>query len=372
MIDPDWTAPHRSTHTRHSASTHWKACDTFNPPGINPSVQAYEGNKAGAKVSWWNARMERTMVRLLWRRWHRALLTITLVLVVCSVSLHYATQAPASSSGTAFVFYATSAPYACSALVNIDRLRRFDTQHDIVVLATADTHPDVLSAMEAYGARVLIREPPPLPTGSAGYYRYCLLKLRAFWLHHELSYLRRIVVLDADQLVLRNIDSVFQEAPSNVPLSAGNAYWLGNGTLSSTIMVVDLDDEVWRLVNESIHGLAIGKYDMDIINDLFKGSAALLDGQYTLINSHFEDWNVPPWAAAQGLGVDKERLEEDLHTLFDSSAVMHFYALGKPWTYDAARARALRPNAHGKFHTSWTEWRETALRVCLPGTVRHI
>jgi alpha-N-acetylglucosamine transferase len=98
-----------------------------------------------------------------------------------------------------YVFYATNDDYACSALVNVQRLQTlFHTTARIVLLATSSVSDPFLAAFRARNVTVFIHEAPPLADGSVDYYQDVLLKLISFKLHHFDPSLKRILVLDAD------------------------------------------------------------------------------------------------------------------------------------------------------------------------------
>lgn len=120
-----------------------------------------------------------------------------------------------STTPFAYVFYATAPQYACSILVNIDRLQRlFDTKHRIIVLVKPNLDSSYLSAFTAHNATVIPYEPPRNPTEDVPYYQDVLLKLVTFRLHHYIPSLKRILVLDADELILRSLDPCVQPSRS--------------------------------------------------------------------------------------------------------------------------------------------------------------
>ena len=88
-------------------------------------------------------------------------------------------QAAAIQPPYAYVFYATDNHYACSALVNVQRLLDLRTMHHIHLLVAPTVDAHYLRAFEALNVTVTVREPPKLSDGSRdGYYDECLLKLK--------------------------------------------------------------------------------------------------------------------------------------------------------------------------------------------------
>lgn len=126
----------------------------------------------------------------------------------------------ARGKGNAYVFYATSNLYACSTMVNVHRLTRlFHTPHPIYVLVSSGVSIKYTRRFrDVYNATVLAHEPPLLHDGAAPYYQDVMLKLLAFGLNNLTSMLlgsrgggrvERVIVMDADVLVLRSLDGLF-------------------------------------------------------------------------------------------------------------------------------------------------------------------
>ncbi|KAF2151656.1 glycosyltransferase family 8 protein [Myriangium duriaei CBS 260.36] len=199
------------------------------------------------------------------------------------------------TSPFAYVFYATEDTYACSVLVNIDRLQnKLKVDYPIYVLATEALSQPYLEAFKKKNVIVSIQQVPPLAEGSAGYYRDCLVKLLAFKMHHVNAHLKRVIMMDSDQLVLKNLDHLFTGLPE-VDLAAPRAYWLGKEVVSSTLMVISLSDRLWNTIETTMQNITNGKYDMDLVNDVLGDTVLMLPGKYITINSHWETWGIPKW-----------------------------------------------------------------------------
>ncbi|KAL9611652.1 MAG: hypothetical protein Q9167_003720 [Letrouitia subvulpina] len=241
----------------------------------------------------------------------------------------------------AYVFYATSAEYACSALVNIVRLQSvFHTRHRIVVLVHPDLPASYLTAFASRNAVVIPYQPPRLSGKANPYYHDVLLKLVAFRLHHFVSGLKRVLILDSDQLILQSLDHIF--SLPQVDIAAPRAYWLDDSssgsstsadktnpqkpndaaasqeaaagaaaaeapptsppttttttpTFTSAFMLVSLSERLWRRVETGMQSLSPEHYDMDLLNRLFGKTALLLPGNYAALNAHWERNTMPPW-----------------------------------------------------------------------------
>lgn len=203
-----------------------------------------------------------------------------------------------SSSPFAYVFYATHNEYACSTIVNIHRLRNeFHTSHQIVVFASYNVSRPFTRALEALNATVIKEQPPPMSDDAVPYYEYCLLKLYGFKMHAYKPKLQRVLIMDGDQLILRNLDHVFSET-ADATIAAPRAYWLNATTeiFTSAFMLVRTGQDVWNAVDaEIMERPGAGMYDMDIVNKVFRDEVLYLGGEYATLNSHWEDWNLPGW-----------------------------------------------------------------------------
>ena len=197
-------------------------------------------------------------------------------------------------SPNVYVFYATTDEYACSVMVNIHRLKaQFHTRHRIHVLLSSDVSRAFVNAIAGSGATVTIRDPPPLAQGSAAYYKDCLLKLMAFGLHQLDDSIERVAVLDADQLILQDLDHVFDLPQTD--LAAPRADWLAPDAIASTFMVISLSDRLWETVRLEMENIEDNFYDMDLINKIFVKKVLLLPSNYVALNSLWHSRTTPDW-----------------------------------------------------------------------------
>ncbi|KAH6986974.1 alphaN-acetylglucosamine transferase [Ilyonectria destructans] len=284
----------------------------------------------------------------------------------------------AGGSPNAYIFYAAQDAYACSVLVNIHLLKTVHhSKHRIIVLVSKDVSSKYRSSFKTLGAEVVREKPMPLHPASSEYYRGCLLKLSAFRMHEIDSSLNRVVVLDADQLILKNLDHLFDLPQAD--LVAPRAYWLDDSFLSSTLMLIQPTSKLWSQIQQTVATLPPHQYDMDVINALFGDLAVRLPGSYIVLNNHWEDWTLPPWFTPKVAASDSAPPEpsqpasaEDLNDLLAQSYVIHFTAVGKPWKYDIWTVSELKPNVHQLLLRQWEEWRLIALEVCPKGLLDHL
>ena len=318
-----------------------------------------------------------------------------------------------SPSPFAYVFYATEPEYACSVLVNIERLNsNFATRNRIIILVKPDLPPKYLTAFTSQNATVIPYEPPPLAGDGGTYYQDVLLKLVAFRLHHYIPSLKRILVLDADQIILQSIDHVFH-LPA-VDLAAPRAYWLEDG-FTSAFLLISLSDRVWNGISRGLDTIPPNTFDMDLVNEIFRKTLLVLPGDYATLNSHWETNDAPSWwqgkvppqttfpphpppipplilpknssrddavrmqlvddhadrVARREKAIEhaeaeerRKRLGVTLENVYQDVKILHFTALGKPWTWPVELVEQQRPLAHWLFKKQFRNWREAAKRVC--------
>lgn len=335
-------------------------------------------------------------------------------------------------------------------MVNIHRLRRlFHTPHPIYILvsdAVSIRYKTVFR--ERYNVTVIEHEPPPLPAGSAPYYKDVMLKLVAFKLYVWAPMVKRVIVLDGDVLVLRGLDSLFGRVEEGVDVAAPHAYWLGGGDVvsgvTSAMMMVHVSEGLWARMEAALERVKLESrvdvYDMDLINQEFfkpggdgEGDRGLvLPGEFCTLNSHWEVGEVPAWSrfrqdhirwppeerkalgqdravrkdqeGKQGRGPSLESMVESgpggqqtrhreakrngtsthqeghgdvlrydpglvdpLTSIFHNDVyVLHFTALGKPWSVTVQNVHQMRPDAHPLFAEQFLLWRRAAKYVCPP------
>ena len=197
-------------------------------------------------------------------------------------------------SPNVYVFYATTDEYACSVIVNIRRLRtQFRTRHRIHVLLSHDVSRVFVTALSGSGATITIRDAPPLALESIGYYEDCLLKLMAFGLHQLDNTIEKVAVMDADQLILQNLDHVFDLPDTD--LAAPRADWIAQDAIASTFMVITLSDRLWEKVRLEMEDIQNNVYDMDLINKIFAKTVLLLPSNYVALNSLWHSNTIPDW-----------------------------------------------------------------------------
>lgn len=261
---------------------------------------------------------------------------------------------------------------------------------------------------------------PKLPLQHGHYYEDCLLKLVVFKMHKLDPSLKRVVLFDSDQLILKHFDNLFSDIPP-VDLAAPRAYWLRTeeAVFSSAFMLINLSDRLWDKVNNTLptgdddFGGAEPKVDMDILNDVLGDTATVLSGEYVTLNSHWEAWDLPNWyhpedrhksshfeskspvkepnrlrrptepithprindqipvslatARTDVLHSEDSEIYKHLVELYEYTPIIHFTALGKPWMYTEEEVVQQRQDAHPAFALQFRHWTSIAEQVCPEG-----
>jgi hypothetical protein len=243
----------------------------------------------------------------------------------------------------AYAFYATDNTYAIAAMVCATLLRKAGANADFVMVHLP-LSPFVMGRLRRMGIRT--RLVASLDRSPSWYYRDCLVKLQIL---HLTDY-ARVIYLDVDAVPLKSLDDLFT-MPLGVPLAAPVAYWLPRPYWSSHLLVVAPSEELWKRVGRRLERTPTDRrYDMDVINAEFGGETHSLPPKLTLLNSEWEDRSRP-----HAFGDPAEA--------FRDVSLIHFSALGKPWSFTPQRVRRLRPNAHPEFCRIWELWWQARAEV---------
>ncbi|KAI5818536.1 nucleotide-diphospho-sugar transferase [Pyronema omphalodes] len=274
------------------------------------------------------------------------------------------------SQNLSYVFYATDKKYACSVLVNAHRLRnKLHSQIPIILIAGPYISPEAIAAIKASDINITIvnDKAPELAENSASYYSQVLLKLRAFRLHQVIPALNRIIILDSDQLVMKNLDHLFQLP--EVDIAAPSMYWGGGSSLSVTtaLMVGTLSDKLWTIIDYALNHMRNDEYDMDLINKVMLRRLMVLPGRYTTLNSHWEAQDTPGWF--KGIKTSPHATDAEMEELYKMVEVLHFTAIDKPWNVDPeslqqSRVHSGKAEVHPLLVEQFREWHRDAKEVC--------
>ncbi|RDB24359.1 Glucose N-acetyltransferase 1 [Hypsizygus marmoreus] len=236
----------------------------------------------------------------------------------------------------AYVLYATQEDYLCNALINLRRLSRLDVHADLVLLyprgwSSWKTSPEGtnrarLRHLLGEAARYnLHMRPVELIEQTMGdrTWSESLTKLHVL----GLTDYERVIYLDNDGLVLKNLDHLF-DLPK-APLILPCAYWLKETKFASNIMVIQPSKNLWVMVSDYLKTNPPDGFDMDIINHLFFDNITVLPHRgYTLLTGEFRSKD--PHHRAY-LGADN--LTWNPHDELAHTYYVHFsdWPLPKPW-----------------------------------------
>lgn len=250
------------------------------------------------------------------------------------------TASDPARSNRAYVTLVTNGDYVGGALALVRSITLTSTDADLVVLHTGAVSAGELTPVRALGARLV--EAQLLPTSDAFNERHARARLHGnapftkgrkpdfhtpldnfvklrLW---QMEDYERVVFIDADALVLRNIDRLFDypefSAAPNVYESLGDFHRLNSGvfvarpsaaTFADMLHVLDRPDAFWRRTDQ------------------------------TFLQSYFPDWH--------GLPVFYNMLQYvwfNMPDLWDwaSIGVLH-YQYEKPWELDHPRSEQLAP-----------------------------
>lgn len=242
----------------------------------------------------------------------------------------------------AYVFYATNDSYAAAVLTVARLLRQLGVRDDIDLLVLhLPLSPPLERAIAEAGIEPRAVSPPRRVRDRA--FRDSLTKLRIF----ELTDYDRIVFVDADAIPLRRLDYLF-DIPMAGPVAAPTAYWLPQPLWTSALLVVEPSiASLGRVMRHVEAPRWMRQADMDVVNAAFAGEIQTLRPETFSLNSEWEE------DGRSGHFPDPVETRARV-------SLVHFSALGKPWSYSLKEVRRLRPNAHPIFYELWEEWRRAS------------
>src|SRR5205085_2431775 len=100
---------------------------------------------------------------------------------------------------------------------------------------------------------------------------------------------------------------------------------------------------IWARASRHLERPRRNNHDMDIVNAEFGAEIQSLPAETFCLNS---EWEVP------------NRSQHFTECIADPSSVslVHFSAVGKPWSYSVEEARRARPRAEPFFLELWSRW----------------
>ncbi|BCS21422.1 N-acetylglucosaminyltransferase [Aspergillus puulaauensis] len=245
----------------------------------------------------------------------------------------------------AYTQYATSSPYLCNALLVFDALERFGSRaqrvlyypEDWDILTETDHDRDnqlLRVAKTKYNAMLVPIQLEMIKpgAGSGESWNKSISKLLAFG---ETEY-DRVIHLDSDILLLKNLDELF--FLPHVPVAMPRAYWLlpEQKALSSLLLVIEPSYRRYKALLDTALGIEFKssgsdsprmKYDMELMNEFYGDSAMVLPHrQYGLVSGEFRSQNHTAFLGSVDEVWDPDRA-------LSEAKFVHFsdWPLPKPW-----------------------------------------
>lgn len=243
----------------------------------------------------------------------------------------------------AYVWYATSNSYFCSAIVAMKHLQKLrkgsDLKVDFVLTYSKGDllKPELIDQWKSNGG--ILREFDGLAQYlHHGYYKKCLQKFRAMLLFEY----KRVIIMDSDGIANHNLDPLFfVPFPKGIKIAAPQASWFENqgfakgnhgqpiAMITSILLVIEPTQELFDQM-EPYFGKKHPRnnkeyFDMDIINDVLtkNDQMLVLPKFYGTLNSEY------------GLGGRNPYYAKCKN--FDMVQYLHWTAIGKPWTYKESK-----------------------------------
>ncbi|MCJ1251872.1 N-acetylglucosaminyltransferase [Trapelia coarctata] len=197
----------------------------------------------------------------------------------------------------AYVQYVTDIPYLCNSVMIFATLEKLGCRSERLMMYPEDwkvDDPSVLGddvrlvrlARDKYNVNL---QPVHVQTRGSGdpTWASSYTKLLAI---NQTQY-DRVLSLDSDATVLQCLDELFLLPPA--PMAMPRAYWLWKPDekhfeLSDQLLLAETNETEFERVMKAIQNAPANKYDMDIMNDLYLGSAMVLPHrEYDLLTGEF-------------------------------------------------------------------------------------
>mmetsp|Transcript_32821 Transcript_32821/g.57346 ORF Transcript_32821/g.57346 Transcript_32821/m.57346 type:complete len:377 (+) Transcript_32821:160-1290(+) len=271
----------------------------------------------------------------------------------------------------AYAFYATTPAHACGAMVNVKALQETGSsvdEIDFIILTYKFNNAKVKE--KAAQLHVTVKEVQHLNNfkGGSGYYKDVMVKLRVF----QLFEYDRIIYMDADMLVRKNLDHLFF-LPDTSHIAGPRVYhqqFDGRPNyFCSCMMVFTPEKHMWdRIMGWYKDGWVKENklYDMDLLNREFIDEATVLPGIYEMLSAHLEskqEWESKlkkvPYMTKK-LGMPNKSWEE----IYNATSIIHF--TGRKATIDTTMSKIKRskPNADPRFYAIYERYFSLASNVC--------
>lgn len=149
------------------------------------------------------------------------LLGIFLLLIISCFFFVSITRRPYITEKAVFATYLSDDKYLIGARVLLQSIKNTESEHPFVVLVSNEVSLSTKNILLAEGCKIKEVDVVPNPNSNEIRYKWVYSKLRAW----ELTEYERIVFLDADTIVLKNIDELFSP---NIPefAAVADCWWV--------------------------------------------------------------------------------------------------------------------------------------------------
>ncbi|HTR30746.1 MAG TPA: glycosyltransferase [Puia sp.] len=234
---------------------------------------------------------------------------------------------------TTFVTYLGSENFLPGVLTLRQSLAEHNSREGLEVLLSCKPGRSVSQRLNDSGCKVRpvspIENPHSFPDDIRGF-RFTYGKLNIF----DLVEYEKVVYLDADMLIVENIDSLFEKPHMSAVIAGGflpeNAQW---SNFNSGLMVVVPGHDTFARITAAVgHLPSADKSDQGFLNSFF-------DSWYAHGHLHLDHkFNVP---------VDY------LDKFADPVAVLHYWGATKPWDLDPWQIRKIPAPKHKQAVLLW-------------------
>lgn len=111
----------------------------------------------------------------------------------------------------------------------------------------------------------------------------------------------------------------------SAPVAVPTAYWIGNDTVSSAIMLIEPSMDEYKKVLAGMKNRVSNEFDMDLVNDLYAGNAMVLPNDYWVVSGEFRKKTHNTYL--------KEGETWDAEEILNRTKYVHFsdWPFPKPW-----------------------------------------
>ena len=255
----------------------------------------------------------------------------------------------------AYVFYITEnslSTLECPLRVQLAALQSTNPRPSIDIVITTTGN---LTFSTPYGVKVI--QFPHAATSGSYQWRDVFDKL----MFSNLVQYDRVVYLEIDTIILRNMDHLFDISPFKIEsIAAPRAYWLkqpffqagGPLVMDPSSKLISQFDTVLKVKSKKTY-----PGDMDWLNEEFGNTAILMDGFLALL---IAEW-MPGDGVFNHFGNSFNMSSKDVKHM---AMMVHFIAGHKPWVTSRQGVRKMYPSAPGELYDLYDRWFDLQDIVC--------